>query len=339
MVLAKGVAALVATAMSVAVTPPVPPPVPPPVQPVISHDFADPGVLHAGGVYYAYSTMSRYGAALWHVPVARATRIGGGWRVLRDAMPRLPAWVDQSSPGQGDVWAPDVSASRHGGYLMYFTARSAQWKIQCIGAATARSPTGPFTPAPRPLLCRPHHTTVDAIDPAAFTDADGRHYLLYSSSARHPRGTPLTAIWLQPTSRDGLRLHGRPRRLIVADRADEAHIVEAPALIRHGGRYVLFYSGNTFNSGRYFVNYATATSLCQRFAQHPGQLLNSAGLDGAYQNPGGADVLSAPHDDFLMFHAYTGTSTRALFAVGMRWNRHDQPVLNLTTPQPLAVRP
>jgi hypothetical protein len=46
--------------------------------------------------------------------------------------------------------------------------------------------------------------------------------------------------------------------LIQADRADEDRIVEAPAMIRHGGTYVLFYSGNAYNSGRYFGNYATA---------------------------------------------------------------------------------
>jgi beta-xylosidase len=321
MPLAKSVAALAATAMSMALAPPViASPVPPPIGPVISHDFPDPGLPRAGGAYYTYSTMSRYGAALWHVPVARATRVTGRWRVLRDAMPQLPAWVDQTPPGHGDVWAPDVSARDtrdDGGYLLYFTARSAQGKIQCIGTATAHSPIGPFTPAPHPLVCRPHNTTVDVIDPAAFTDTDGAHYLLYSSAALSPGGTARTAIWLQPTSRDGQRLRGTPRGLIAADRADEAHIVEAPALIRHGRRYVLFYSGNAFTSGRYFLNYATATPLRERFDQHPAQLLNAAKLNGADQNPGGADVLSTPYDNFLVFHAYTTPSIRSLFEVGL----------------------
>ena len=333
--LAKSVAALTATAMSIAVASPAPPP----VKPVISHDFADPGVLHAGGAYYAYSTMSRYGPVLWHVPVARAARVAGRWQVLRDAMPRLPAWVDQSAPGYGNVWAPDVSARPGGGYLLYFTARSATAKIQCIGAATARSPIGPFAPASHPVVCRPQHTTVDAIDPASFTDTDGEHYLLYSSGALCHCVTPRTAIWLQRTSPDGQRRHGRPRRLVVADRADEAHVVEAPALIHRDGRYVLFYSGNVFNSGHYFVNYATATSLFERFDQHPAQLLNAATLNRAYPNPGGADVLSAPYDDFLVFHANTSPSVRSLFAVGLRWDGHGHPVLVLGARHSLQVRP
>lgn len=336
--LAKVVTALTATAVSLAGPAPVSVagPAPPPVTPVISHDFADPGVLYAGGAYYAYSTMSRYGATVWHVPVARASRVTGGWTVLRDAMPWLPGWVDQSSGG-GNVWAPDVSARRGRGYLLYFTARSARAKIQCIGAATATSPTGPFHPAPRPLVCRPHDTTVDAIDPAAFVDRDGTSYLLYSSGALEGC-TTTTAIWLQRTSRDGQQLRGAPRRLIVADRTDEAHIVEAPALVRHGDRYVLFYSGNAFNSGHYFVNYATADTLRHRFRRHPAQLLNAGELNGRYQNPGGADLLSAPHDNFLVFHAYTGPATRSLFAVGIRWNDHGNPLLRLGTRRALRLR-
>jgi beta-xylosidase len=327
--LAKSIAALAASALSMTVASPAPPP----VQPLISHDFADPSVLRAGSAYYAYSTMSRYGTALWHVPVARATHDIGHWTVLHDAMPQLPAWVDHSAPGDGDVWAPDVSDRRDRGYLLYFTARSAVAKIQCIGAATAASPTGPFVPAPHPVVCRPRDTNLDAIDPTAFTDTDGARYLLYSS------GAPRTAIWLQRTSRDGLRLRGAPRKLIVADRDDEAHIVEAPALVRHGRRYVLFYSGNAFSSGRYFVNYATASSLHERFDQHAGQLLNTSDLNGAYQNPGGADLPPAPHDNFLVFHAYTSPSARSLFAVGLRWDNHDHPVLHLSTRRAPRVRP
>lgn len=308
-------------------------PSPPPIHPVINHDFADPGLLRSRGAYYAYSTMSRYGNALWHVPVARAEQVTGRWTVLRDAMPRLPRWVDQSAPGEGNIWAPDVSTRRDGSYLLYFTARSAAQHLQCIGAATAWSPLGPFSPRPDPLVCRPHGREADAIDPSAFTDTDGSHYLLYSS------GTPRTTIWLQPTSQSGLERAGGPRTLIVADRSDEAHIVEAPTLVRHGHRYTLFYSGNAFNSGRYFVNYATADSLHGHYTQREGQLLNTATLGNTYPNPGGEDVLTAPHDNFLVFHAYTSATIRALFAVGLHWDHHDRPMLVLNSGHALRIRP
>ncbi|MGH3529285.1 MAG: hypothetical protein ACRDQ6_18550, partial [Pseudonocardiaceae bacterium] len=80
-----------------------------------------------------------------------------------------------------------------------------------------------------------------------------------------------------------------------------------PAIVRHNGKYVLFYSGNAYNSGRYFINYATADELCDQFAKHEHT------LDDAYQNPGGQDVLHTHRHDFLVFHAYTTPTRRAMF--------------------------
>ncbi|HTF51959.1 MAG TPA: glycoside hydrolase family 43 protein [Pseudonocardia sp.] len=293
----------------------------PPIRPVINHDFADPAVVWARGTYYAYSTMTHYGAALWHVPLARADDLTGKWTILGDAMPRLPGWVDTSSPGDGDVWAPGVSEQNDKKYLLYFTARSAAHKIQCIGAASASSPRGPFAGSGSPLVCQPQGVHVDAIDPSPFTDADGTRYLLYSS------GLGRTAIWLQQLSRNGLRLVGQPRKLIDADRPDEAHVVEAPTLVHHGDHYVLFYSGSPFNSGNYFINYSTARSLTGTFVKHKGEFLNRTSLNDAYQNPGGEDVIAGHRRDVLIFHAYTTATQRSLFAVSLSWDAHDHPML------------
>jgi hypothetical protein len=113
--------------------------------------------------------------------------------------------------------------------------------------------------------------------------------------------------------------------VIRADRADEDHVVEAPAIVCHRGEYVLFYSGNSYNSGRYFTNYATATELGDEFVKHQGQLLNQHTLHGAYQNPGGQDVLQAHRHDFLVFHAYTTPTRRSMFVAELDWNNHDDP--------------
>jgi arabinan endo-1,5-alpha-L-arabinosidase len=88
------------------------------------------------------------------------------------------------------VWAPAVTATGHGGYLLYFTARG-QPHTHCIGVARAGAPEGPFQPSgSQPLVCRPGD--VNAVDPKPFTDTDGAHYLLYSAS-REGNDT----VWLQ----------------------------------------------------------------------------------------------------------------------------------------------
>lgn len=283
-----------------------------PIEPAIPHDFPDPTVLSIGGTYYAYSTASRYGAKTFHVPVRSSTSLTGGWSQARDAMPELPAWVDETV-GEGNVWAPAVTA-RGEGYLLYFTARSASQHTQCIGVARAWMPEGPFhSVGSHPLVCQPEDN--DTIDPKPFTDTEGTHYLLYSAS-RQGNAT----IWLQRLNAEGTGTIGHRRAVIQADRADEDHIVEAPAMVRHDGKYVLFYSGNSYNSGRYFINYATADALCDEFVKHQGQLLNQHTLGDVYQNPGGQDVLHTHRHDFLVFHAYITPTRRAMFVAELNWN-------------------
>jgi beta-xylosidase len=292
------------------------------IQPVIARDFPDPAVLAVGNIYYAYSTASSYGNKVWHVPVQRATALDGKWTEVGDAMPQLPAWVAKNGANNGNVWAPEVAARSDGSYILYFTARSAAQNVQCIGVALASSPKGPFqAPGPGPLVCRPEE--VDSIDPSAFTDTNGKQYLLYTSG----KGT--ATIWLQQVSVDGITPIGARRALIHADRPEEGNIVEAPAMVRHGGKYVLFYSGNAFNSGKYFVNYATGDSLTDAFSKHNGQFLNRDTLGGGYNNPGGEEVVPGRKHDYLLFHAYTGPTQRSMFVASLSWDSSGNPTLDL----------
>ena len=286
------------------------------IKPSIPHDFPDPTVVSVGGTYYAYSTASRYGAKLFHVPVLSSPSLTGGWGDARDALPELPAWVGDTAADEGSVWAPAVTP-RDDGYLLYFTARSANQHTHCIGIARAWSPQGPFhSLGSHPLVCQPGD--VETVDPKPFTDTDGRNYLLYSASRQGS-----DTIWLQQLTADGTATVGDRRAVIRADRTDEDHIVEAPAMARRGGKYVLFYSGNAYNSGRYFVNYATANALCDEFIKRRGQFINQHTLHDTYPNPGGQDVLHAHRHDFLVFHAYTSPTRRAMFVAELDWNDHD----------------
>src|SRR5205807_846025 len=139
------------------------------------------------------------------------------------ALPTLPAW---SEPGM--VWAPSVIATPRG-YLMYYVTEEAATAKLCLSIASASRPTGPFVDdSTQPLLC-------DAIDPHPFFDASGTPYLLWAGS-----GT----IHIAALSADLRTLVGPPIQLISADQAWEVGTVEAPAMLNHGGAYLLFFSGN-----------------------------------------------------------------------------------------------
>jgi beta-xylosidase len=298
----------------------------PAIRPLIGRDFPDPDVIAVGDEWFAYSTNSGYGSRLLNVPVWRAAALGGPWAAIGDAMPELPGWVADAAHGGSHVWAPEVVPAPGGEYLLYFTAHHARHLVQCLGVAVSSSPTGPFRAAGNDaLVVRPEDG--DTLDATSFVDggsAAGRRYLIYKS------GRNYSTVWLHELSADGTRIVGERTELFRSDRPEESNIVEAPVLIRRSGHndseYVVFYSANTFNSGRYFVNYATADRLDGPFAKAPGALLTSDTIGGAYRDTGHQDVVAGPDGDYLVFHALLQDNQRAMFAIGLDWTPGGDPV-------------
>ncbi|WP_163513620.1 glycoside hydrolase family 43 protein [Fodinicola acaciae] len=285
--------------------------------PLINRDFPDPDVLRVGDTYYAYSTNSTYADGLRNIPYASAKKVTGPWSVGPvDALPQAPSWTD-FDPGSGTnlIWAPDVSRRPDGRFLMYFAA-NVHGQVQCVGAALADRPTGPFhNVGDAPLVCDP----VDgAIDPSSLV-VGGRHFLVYKDNANaHDRPA---SIWLQPVAADGLTFTGPRTRLLTADPAgDENNVIEAPVIVRHGGRFVLLYSANPYTVD-YHVKFATAWQLTGPYRKSGTYVMDSSTWPGAIANPGGQDLVG----DHIVFHANI-PSGRGMFAAGLRW-RGSTPVV------------
>jgi len=107
-----------------------------PAGPSIPHDLADPTILVVGRTFYAYSTASRYGSRVLHVPVTSSASPTGGWGRVRDAMPELPRWLARSLLvicHRGDFDAIDPKPfSEHGKhYLVYSAAAGATTRSGC----------------------------------------------------------------------------------------------------------------------------------------------------------------------------------------------------------------
>lgn len=67
------------------------------------------------------------------------------------------------------LWAPDA-AYKNGTYYLYFPVKDKQ-DVFRMGVATSKSPTGPFKAEPNPI------PGSYSIDPAVFTDTDGKSYM------------------------------------------------------------------------------------------------------------------------------------------------------------------
>ena len=171
---------------------------------------------------------------------------GGGW----------PAWAKQ------DFWAPDIHAvGTH--YVVYFSARGADGML-AIGAASATSPLGPFTPLSQPLI---HDASMGLIDASEINAPAGPLVLWKEDGNAVGKPTPIHA---QPLAADGLSLVGTPSTLITNDQAWEGAVTEAPFMVASGGNYYLFYSGNSYANATYAVGVARASSPTGPFTKAGG---------------------------------------------------------------------
>lgn len=265
--------------------------------PVIERDFADPGIIWVDGVYYAYSTNNWGG----NVPMARSEDLVN-WEWQGDVMPSLPPWVRY---GASHVWAPEV-IEIDGRFLLYFTARAERPDLQCIGVAESTSPEGVFRPqGDGPLVCQTEYG--GSIDASPFLDADGTLYLYWKNDG-NCCGMP-THIWVQPLSEDGLSLVGERIQLLRNRHPWEGHVIEAPTMFLHEGRYYLFYSGNAYDRDSYAVGYAfceSALGPCTAAPENP--ILSSVSGENPVIGPGHQTIVRARDGSlWLAYHAWEVT--------------------------------
>ncbi|MEQ1504035.1 MAG: glycoside hydrolase family 43 protein [Myxococcota bacterium] len=262
--------------------------------PVFAEDLPDPFVLPIDGAYLAFGTNTGWA----NVAVARSIDLAE-WDRVGDALPELPAWAVS---GASLTWAPGVLDRGDGTWVLYFTARDRSRGRQCVGAATATAPDGPYVDAlGAPLVCQ--DALGGSIDPYPFTDVDGARYLLWKNDG-NCCGLDVV-LWSQPLTDDGLGLLAAPSELIRHDRAWEDPLIENPAMVRgDDGTLHLLYSANWWESASYAVGAAvcsTPSGPCEKVGDGP----VFATIDPVW-GPGGEAVFR-DHDGrtWLAYHAWT----------------------------------
>ena len=295
--------------------------------PVLDRDFPDPDVLKVGDNYYAYATNGNGR----NIQSAQSTDLVH-WKVLGEALTKLPAWAVQSF---GWTWAPEVFSPSEGQYVMYFVARFAIGSDgrQCIGLAASNDPSGPFISSnPKPFICQTDQG--GSIDPSEFHDTDGQRYVLWKNDG-NSSGYPVW-LYIQKVSADGLTLEGEPQRLLTVDQTWEGTLVEAPTLWLQDGKYYLFYSANAYNDRRYAVGYAVADDVLGPYVKAKGPFLATdlaAGLVG----PGGQDIVTGPHGGtWILFHGWAPGAYRRLYLEPLKWE-NGAPLLEINGRNPLPA--
>ena len=300
--------------------------------PVLKTDFADAFVLPTSSGFLGYATNAQEFKA--NVPMARSTNLTD-WALIKDgdklhdAMPVLPPWARA-----GFTWAPEVIATKTG-FVLHFTAKDRKSGLQCIGAAASASPLGPFkSDAAAPLVCQTG--LGGTIDSSPFRDADGSLFLYYKNDGNNPSFRKKTDIWVQRLSDDGLNVVGEARPLVRNDAAWEAHVIEAPTMVRHGNRYALFFSANHYgwetdqNISVYAIGYAKCagpTGPCSDAHENPILHSYNSSAAGCLSGPGHQSVFEVGQRQFISFHAWAATpgcskldAKRFLYVAPLLWD-------------------
>lgn len=265
---------------------------PPYTNPVYAGDFADPFVLAADSVYYAYAT--NLGAS--NVPVLRSRDLVS-WQPVGDAMPLLPRWAES---GRSLTWAPAV-LRMDGFFLLLYTARDRRSGRQCIGRAEGASPTGPFAdPSEAPFICQA--ALGGSIDASVVRDASGQAYVLWKNDG-NCCGLAV-AIWGQRLSSDGRALTGTAAPLLHRDQDWEGPLIEAPTMWEEDGVWHLLYSGNMWDTDRYATGRGVCDSPlgpCRKIGVGP-----VMASDGETAGPGGAEVfMDLEGRRWMAYHGWT----------------------------------
>jgi arabinan endo-1,5-alpha-L-arabinosidase len=279
--------------------------------PVIDHDFPDPAVIRAAdGYYYVYATQSAGADGKYRNIAAARSRDLVHWSELVDALPVKPVWASKTQ----DFWAPDVIAD-HGRYILYYSAKpdaalTDDKQGLCLGVATAARPAGPFTDSGRPLKCGPGF---ENIDPMAFDDpATGKH-LLYWGSGFHP-------IKVQQLAPDRLSFMtgSSPQPLLAPVKSDDTNeyrrLVEGAWVVRHGGYYYLFASGDNCCGAKahYGVFVARSRSAIGPFTIRPRPAYLVVEGDQQWIAPGHNSLISdARGRTWMLYHGVDASKPRA----------------------------
>jgi arabinan endo-1,5-alpha-L-arabinosidase len=292
---------------------PTPSPTPSPSGFTLTGDLApaaDPAIIAEGGVFYIFTTgalADREGL----LPMRTSTDLQNF--TYRGAVyPQIPAYAAAAVPGTSGIWAPDI-VKRGGEYRLYYSVSTFGSNRSLIGLTTNTSlngaaPSAGWSDKGAVIQSNPSDN-FNAIDPAVFTDAEGREWMAFGSFF-----SGIRMVRLDPAT--GLRLASDPTVYSLASRA-APNAVEAPYVVRRGGFYYLFASFDFCCQGTastYNTVVGRSTSPTGPYVDRDGRqmlqgggtlvLSSGQGTDSRFVGRGHTSFVQSAGADFLVHHAY-----------------------------------
>jgi hypothetical protein len=161
------------------------------------------------------------------------------------------------------LWAPDA-AFKNGTYYLYFPVKDKQ-DVFRIGVATGKTPVGPFNAQPQAIKGS------FSIDPAVFTDSDGKTYMYFGGIWGGQLQRWVTGKYEPNSSKTDLQKDNQPALSAKVARLTNnmLEFAEAPKdiiIVDKNGRQLLgkdhdrrFFEGSWMHKykGKYYFSYST----------------------------------------------------------------------------------
>jgi GH43 family beta-xylosidase len=150
-----------------------------------------------------------------------------------------------------------------------------------------------------------------------------QRYILYSA-----RGD-IAQIFIQEVNEYGNATTGEPVSLITATLDWEMDNNEAPTLVKHNGKYLLFYSACPVDE-RYTTGFAVSNHLKGPYVKADAPLMSTDSFNGTVVGPGGEDVITGNDGtDYIVYHGYdSDMRKRMLYVNHLQWTEDGEPVIS-----------
>lgn len=225
-------------------------------------NIGDPYLVTENGKYYVTATCDGKGYDIYSsTDLVDWTKEG---RIFTSSANE--GWVRSS------LWQPQIVIGSDGNYYLYYCGNNDNNSLR-IGVAVSDTITGPYKDAlDTPLL--PYN--VATIDPNLFTDDDGRMYLYFSRdcSENIVDGHHTSQLYcIEMESYTKIKEDMDPVLLVTPEQDWELASGdylwnEGPDMLKHDGKYYLFYSGGCYANSTYAIGYAVSDSPMGPFVKY-----------------------------------------------------------------------
>jgi arabinan endo-1,5-alpha-L-arabinosidase len=288
----------------------------------------DPVIIKEGDTYYVYCTGGGRGGQ-GVIPI-RTSKDMRSWTMAGYVFDKLPEWVTKEIPAGRGAWAPDISFYS-GKYHLYYAVSSFGSRNSAIGLATnatldPKSPNYKWVDEGMVLRSYQDKDDWNAIDPNLFVEDKDHVWLNWGSfwgGIKMKRIDPSTGK-LSDDDTQMYSLCSRERTPPIGGS------VEAPFIVKHDDFFYLFVSFDRCCRGAdstYNVVVGRSRKVTGPYVDKDGKSMAEGGgslviasTTPNWKGPGHEAVLQEPGADYLIFHAYSGTTGKSFLQIStMVW--------------------